>query len=129
MKSTHLRIIVSGLCGWQPLGGVAWDYLQYVIGLADLGHDVYYHEDTGAWPYHPIKNEFSDEGTYSAEFINRFFQQYAPELRDRWHYRHLQHQSYGMSEFRFDEISRSADIFLNVSGGGTRPREHITSLR
>lgn len=48
MNSKHqrLRIIVGGLVGQFPLGGVAWDYFHYVLGLHELGHDVYYHEDT-----------------------------------------------------------------------------------
>ena len=41
-----LRIIVAGTVAQYPVGGIAWDYLQYVIGLAYLGHDVFYHEDT-----------------------------------------------------------------------------------
>ena len=51
--SDSLRVIVTGLIGQYPLGGVTWDYLQYVLGLARLGHDVYYLEDTGGWPYNP----------------------------------------------------------------------------
>src|SRR5574341_1357276 len=52
MKSSRQRIIVTGLIAQHPLlGGVAWDYLQYVLGLARLGHDVYYLEDSGEWPY------------------------------------------------------------------------------
>ena len=46
MKNSKLRIIVTGLIGQHPaLGGVAWDYLQYPLGLSLLGHDVYYFED------------------------------------------------------------------------------------
>src|SRR5204862_4665058 len=47
-----LRIIVTGLVAQHArLGGVAWDYLQYVLGLHRLGHDVFYLEDSGEWPY------------------------------------------------------------------------------
>ena len=47
-----LRIIVTGLIAQHPtLGGVTWDYLQYVLGLMRLGHDVFYFEDSGEWPY------------------------------------------------------------------------------
>src|SRR6266540_4418532 len=54
MKPSRLRIIVTGLIAQHPLlGGVTWDYLQYVLGLARLGHDVYYFEDSGEWPYTP----------------------------------------------------------------------------
>src|SRR6266545_2950184 len=50
--TSSLRIIVTGLIAQHPLlGGVTWDYLQYVLGLVRLGHDAYYIEDTGEWPY------------------------------------------------------------------------------
>lgn len=107
---------MTGLVGLYPLGGVAWDYFQYVIGLARMGHDVYYHEDTWTWPYQPLENRATSEGDYSARFIGDFFARYAPDLRDRWHYRHLHQKSYGMSQEAFDEIARTADLFLNVSG-------------
>jgi glycosyltransferase involved in cell wall biosynthesis len=46
--SSSLRIIVTGLIAQHPmLGGVTWDYLQYAVGLARLGHAVYYLEDSG----------------------------------------------------------------------------------
>lgn len=48
---SNLRIIVTGLIGQYPLGGVTWDYIQYALGLKLMGHDVYYFEDTGQWPY------------------------------------------------------------------------------
>jgi hypothetical protein len=64
MKLSRLRIIVTGLIAQHPLlGGVAWDYLQYVLGLARLGHDVYYFEDSGQWPY------TSDGGASGNEWI------------------------------------------------------------
>ena len=54
-SSQRLRIIVAGMAAQYPVGGVAWDYLQYPIGLARLGHDVVYHEDTWCWPYDPLE--------------------------------------------------------------------------
>ncbi|HEY2920216.1 MAG TPA: hypothetical protein VGK77_14630, partial [Candidatus Binatia bacterium] len=43
---------MTGFIAQHPfLGGVTWDYLQYPLGLARLGHDVYYFEDSGEWPY------------------------------------------------------------------------------
>ena len=52
-----MRIIVTGLLGNYSLGGVAWDYLQYLLGFRALGHDVWYLEDTGAWAYNPVAGE------------------------------------------------------------------------
>jgi hypothetical protein len=51
--SPSRKIVGTGLIGQYPLGGVAWDYLQYVVGLARLGHDVTYLHNTGQWPYNP----------------------------------------------------------------------------
>jgi hypothetical protein len=121
--SSKLRIIVTGLVGLYPVGGVAWDYLQYVIGLDRLGHDVYYHEDTWSWPYHPLKKTSTSDGSYSAKFIGEFFDRYAPDLADRWHYFHLHETSFGMDRAAFDEVAKTADLFLNVSGGCALPEK------
>jgi hypothetical protein len=118
-----LRIIVGGLVGQFPLGGVAWDYFHYVLGLHELGHDVYYHEDTWVWPYDPVQRTPTDSPDYTARFIGEFFNRYAPALSDRWHYLLLHDKSFGMTRDRFDEVARTADIFLNVSGACFFPDE------
>jgi len=111
-----LRIIVGGMVGQFPLGGVAWDYFHYCLALAELGHDVYYHEDTWVWPHDPIKGYPTDDPQYTVNFIKHFFDTYAPHLSDRWHYLLLHEKSFGMTPEAFDEVARTADIFLNVSG-------------
>lgn len=120
-RASNLRIVVTGIVGSCPVGGVAWDYLQYPIGLARLGHDVVYHEDTRGWPYDPVQNSVVDTASYSVDYIARFFQKYAPDLGNRWHYRHLGKDSFGLSESEFDRFARSADLFLNVSAANPRP--------
>src|SRR6185369_15895821 len=57
----RVRIVVTGLIATYPVGGVAWDYVQYVHGLAALGHDVTYLEDTGQWVYSPAAQTFTDD--------------------------------------------------------------------
>ena len=116
MKDSRLRIVVTGMVGLYPVGGVAWDYLQYAVGLHRLGHDVWYHEDTWAWPYDPEGRTYTDDGAGSANFLHRWFQRHEPALADRWHYQHLHDTHYGMTESEFDAVVESADLFLNVSG-------------
>lgn len=113
---TPLRIIVGGMVGQFPLGGVAWDYLHYVLALHELGHDVVYHEDTWVWPYDPVRGYPTDDPDYTVRFLRNFFERHAPELRDRWHYVLLHERHFGMDEAAFDAFARSADLFLNVSG-------------
>lgn len=106
-----------------PLGGVAWDYLQYVIGLAEMGHDVYYYEDSYSWSYHPVKKQYVEEGDYAGEYLGEFFKRYAPELKDHWRYWHLRKDSFGIEQKKFEEILRTADLFINVSGACSIPEE------
>jgi hypothetical protein len=121
--TSKLRIIVTGLVGLYPVGGVAWDYLQYVIGLAKLGHDVYYYEDTWRWPYHPLEKQYTADGSYSAKYIGDFFKDYAPELKDKWHYFHLHETSFGIDRVAFNEVAKQADLFLNISGACAIPEQ------
>jgi hypothetical protein len=116
-----LRIIVAGMVAQYPVGGVAWDYLQYIIGFACLGHDVFYHEDTWCWPYHPRDKRMTDDAGYSVRFLKSFFQRYAPELAEHWHYLHLHDASYGMPRPAFDAVARTADLFINISGASFFP--------
>lgn len=118
---TPLRIITTGLVARHPLGGVAWDYLQYAIGLARMGHDVVYHEDTGSWPFDPVANTVTADSAYSTTFLAAFVTEHAPELVGRWHYRHLGEASFGMDHGAFTRFARSADLFLNVSGASVLP--------
>src|SRR4030095_15157428 len=120
-RPSSLRIVVTGLVGAFPVGGVSWDYLQYPIGLARLGHDVVYHEDTRLWPYDTIQNATVETASYSVDYIAKFFRTYAPELSNRWHYRHRGAESFGLTESEFVRFAGSADLFLNVSGANPRP--------
>ena len=118
-----LRIIVGGLVGQFPLGGVAWDYFHYVLGLDQLGHDVYYHEDTWVWPFNPPLRYPTDDPSYTVKFFEDFFGAYAPHLKDKWHYVLFHDKHFGMSQDAFAEVARTADIFLNVSGACFIPEE------
>ncbi|HEX4056479.1 MAG TPA: hypothetical protein VHX86_19635 [Tepidisphaeraceae bacterium] len=118
-----LRIIVGGLVGQFPLGGVAWDYFHYVLGLDQLGHDVYYHEDTWVWPFQPVLGYATDDPSYTVKFIADFFEAHAPNLNEKWHYLLCHEKHFGMSGERFREVAQSADIFLNVSGACFVPEE------
>ncbi len=121
--SSKLRIIVTGLIGQYPLGGVTWDYLQYVLGLRDLGHDVFYLEDTGQWPYTPDTDGIGEGCDYTVRYLTELFERF--ELADRWAYRFpWQSQWFGMSDARRQEVIDSADLLINVSGTLEKPAEY-----
>ena len=116
-------MIVTGYLAQYPLGGVAWDYVQYVVGLHRLGHDVYYLEDTHLWPYSPstggVAKDCAENVAYLAAMMERF------GLQDRWAYRFpWESQWFGLGEARRKEILQTADCLINVSGSLGKPLEY-----
>jgi hypothetical protein len=110
-----LRIVVTGLIAQYPLGGVTWDYLQYPAGLLALGHDVYYVEDTGQWPYNPHDDGITKSCSFNVEYLAGIMRRFG--LSDRWAYRFpWQGEWFGLSDEVRTEIVRTADIVVNVSG-------------
>jgi hypothetical protein len=110
-----LKIIVTGYIAQYPLGGVCWDYLQYATGLARMGHDVYYIEDTGQWPFNPSEAGVSPGCEFNVEYLKGLMGRFG--LGDRWAYCFSHGRVwYGMPESKRREVMKSADVLLNVSG-------------
>lgn len=106
-----MRIIVTGLVGQYAFGGVAWDYLQFVEGFRQLGHEVFYLEDTEMWPYDPIHNTITADCSYNVRYLDAVMTRLG--LAGRWIYRNAADGSvHGAST----DFCADADIFLNVSG-------------
>ena len=121
--NSSLRIIVAGLIAQYPLGGVAWDYLQYVLGLARLGHDVYYLEDTGQWPFNPVEGGLAKDCTFNVEYLADIMSRYG--LANKWAYRFpWQSQWFGLTGKERTEVIKSADLLLNVSYGLEQPLDY-----
>jgi len=119
-----VRIIVTGLVGQYAFGGVAWDYLQFVEGFRQLGHDVFYLEDTEMWPYDPVNNTISEDCGYNVNYLRTVMEKLG--LADRWIYRSASDASYhGHTETEAREICATADLFLNVSGCGWLRPEYL----
>ena len=64
-----LQIVVTGLAATYPFGGIFWDYLQYVVGLRRLGHEVLYVEDSGRWCYDPRQRTFVQDSERNAAYL------------------------------------------------------------
>ena len=92
-----MRAIVTGMIATYPVGGVAWDYGQYALGLEDLGFEVYYLEDTGGQTYDPLNREYGDDSTYGVQFLRNSLAQLSPSLAERWHFRDATGNFFGLS--------------------------------
>ena len=120
-----LRLIVLGMMGRCPFGGQTWLYLNWLSGLAKLGHEVWYAEDDTVWPYDPERQTVTDDCTYAAKHIGRCLQRIG--LEGRWAFRLAgrRDKCFGLSETRLDDLYRSCDALLNIVGATDLREEHM----
>lgn len=111
-----MRVVVTGLVATYPVGGVAWDYLQYVQGFHALGCDVTYLEDTGQWLYDPRAGTFTPDAAPGARFLASAIARLVPALADRWAVRGPDGTAHGLDDAAVHRACAGADLFLNVSG-------------
>jgi hypothetical protein len=106
---------VGGLLAQYPLGGVSWDYIQYPVGLAAAGHDVYYIEDTGQWPFDPTEDGVSKGCDFNVAYLKALMERFG--LAGRWAYRFpWGDQWFGMSDRDREAVINTADLIINISG-------------
>ena len=114
---SKLRIIVLGYIVRGPMAGMAWHHLQYVAGLARLGHDVYFVEDSDDYDscYHPATELLDRNPAYGLRFATRVFAKV--QLADRWTYFDAHEQTWlGPARGVIRDVLQTADILFNVSG-------------
>ena len=112
-----MRIVIGGYMVGYPLGGTSWHHVNYLAGLAELGHDVWFYEDSGEWslPYNPVDDSVSSDPTYGVEYLRRTMESIG--LQDRFcYYSELENRWYGRSKTEWHEILRDSDLVLCVSG-------------
>jgi hypothetical protein len=110
------RVVVLGLTSYTPYAGVSWQTAHYLEGLTRLGHDVYYLEDHGFWPYDPYLEEHTNDCAGTVRFIAELMARL--DMDDRWAYRDVASgwQVFGMSDRRLGELLGSADVLVNLTG-------------
>ena len=112
-----MRIIITGLVGQYPFGGVIWDYLQYLLGFRSLGHQVLYLEDSGAWPYDPVAGTITDDCSFALQSLHKIFTDF--DLAESWVYRNgADGKFHGSGEKIAREWLRHGDLLVNVSSAG-----------
>jgi hypothetical protein len=120
-----LRVVVLGMMGRMPLAGVVWQVLHYLEGFRRLGFDVYYVEDTGAWPYNPEENTVAADSSYSIGLLRQVMATYG--FSDRWAYRDVMRGGccFGLSESEIRRLFEHADILVNLTASTVLRAEHL----
>ncbi len=126
-NTAPLRIVVTGLAATYPYGGVFWDYMQYVLGFLDLGHEVLYLEDTGRWCYDPQVQTFVEDGERNAVHLQRQLAALDDRLTKHWFYRDAAENTFGLPWPDVVDFCRDADVFLHVSASCWMREEYLAA--
>jgi len=110
-----MRVLMAGIIGRYPLGGVTWCSLMYLLGLRALGHEVFYIENTGECPYDPVRNTISTDSSAACRYIHDALAAF--DLGERWTYVDYLGAYVGQSRARVAEYCAGADLFIDLSGG------------
>jgi hypothetical protein len=115
------------MMGRCPFGGQTWLSLNWLRGLAALGHEVWYVEDDSVWPYHPGKDSITDDCSYAVQHIARCMDRIG--LSGQWAFRLADREGacWGMSPAQLNELYRSCDALLNVVGATDLREEHLAA--
>ena len=122
-----LRIVVLGMMGRCPFAGQTWLYLNWLRGLARLGHEVWYVEDDSVWPYDPERDSVTDDCSYAVRHISGAMEKIG--LPGRWAYRLAgsNHPAFGLSSPELVHLYRTCDILLNIVGATDLREEHMAA--
>jgi hypothetical protein len=114
MRPTRFPIIVSGMIAGDPYqGGAAWAVLQYVLGLQQLGHDVYLIESLSAGSLLPAGAPL--ECSENAAYFRAVTGEFGLEKRSSLLLRDSR-ETVGLPYEELQRISSQAAALLNISG-------------
>ena len=110
-----MKILLAGIVARYPFGGVTWCSLMYLLGLRDLGHEVFYVEDTGECIYDPVQNALTENPAYGTACIRDALEPFG--LGDRWSLVNYDGAYHGAPRETVRRFCADADLFINLSGG------------
>jgi hypothetical protein len=111
------RIVVAGYMIRHPVAGMIFNYLQHLLGLRLLGHDVVYLEESG-WPcacYDPQTGGYGDDPSAGIRIVESLLREQGARIpllfvdREDW-------RVWGGDREDVRGLLRKADLLLNLGG-------------
>jgi hypothetical protein len=96
---------------------MTWHHLNYLLGLVELGHEVWFLEDSGSYsyPYNPQSGQCEVDSRYGREYLRQTFAQYGLPIRFCY-YSEFEDRYYGLDRDGLAALLQRADLLLCVSG-------------
>jgi hypothetical protein len=118
------RVVLLHFVAQMPMAGIAWQALQYLVGLEKLGYEAWYIENHGANPYDPRANSVMMDCAYNVAFLKSSIERFG--FAGRWAYWDAINDVYhGMSRDRVFEVLRESDALINLCGATRLRDEHM----
>lgn len=111
------KLVVWGLLGARPFGGMTWQVLHYVVGLRRLGFDVWYVEDSDRVLLDPTR--FWPTVDYVPNIVYLAQHMKSAGLGDRWVFRppEVWDGCFGATDLAgLASLYRDADAVINLCG-------------
>lgn len=127
--ATRGKIIVWGMLASSPFGGMIWQVLHHLVGLRQLGFDVWYVEDSERLLYDPVTYWPTTEYAANVQSLSRFMESVG--LGDRWVFRPpgVWDSVVGATDLAgLDRLYQEADAALNLCGAQELRNDH-SSIR
>jgi hypothetical protein len=118
------RVVLLHFVAQMPLAGIAWQALQYLVGLERLGFEAWYVENHGANPYDPRANSVMMDCAYNVDYLKRVMERFG--LGKRWAYWDAINDVYlGLSRERVFALLKESDALINLCGATRLRDEHM----
>jgi len=112
------RVVLGSYVTCYPVGGFLSWTLQWLLGLHRLGHDVYLAEKSGSWP-NPCLSlatmRMTDDCADGIDAVTTLLERFG--LVDRFCFVDGARRYHGLSRPAIEEVFRTADLFIDISGG------------
>ena len=118
------RIVLLHFVGQMPLAGIAWQAVNYLVGLERLGYEPWYVEDHGANPYDPRISSVVMDCGYNVGYLRAAMERHG--FAGRWAYWDAINDVYhGLSRDAAHTLLAEADALINLCGATRLRDEHL----
>jgi hypothetical protein len=118
------RVVVLHFVAQMPMAGIAWQALQYLVGLEKLGYEAWYVENHGANPYDPRANSVMMDCAYNVGYLKDAMEKHG--FAGRWAYWDAINDVYhGMTREKVFDLLKGSDALINLCGATRLRDEHM----